>query len=189
MTRLMIVVGSVRPGCMGRRIADQVRQLAVANTALEIDFVDLAELALPFMDEPDHPALARYVNPHTIAWSQRVDAADAFLFTTPEYNHSYSPALKNALDYLHWEWFRKPVGIVSYGGISSGTRGAVSLAPVLLTLGLIVARGNLHLPFPADHLSDDGAFELTAIQRDELLRLLEQLAAMVPAATALRAVR
>lgn len=185
----MIVVGSVRPGRVGLRIADCVRQVAASNTDLEIDLVDLAELALPFVDEPGHPAAGRYVNPHTIAWSERVDAADAFVFTTPEYNHSHSPALKNAIDYLYWEWFRKPVGIVSYGGISSGTRGAVSLAPVLVTLGLIVARGNLHLPFPADHLSDHGDYELTEIQRDELLQLLKQLGAMVPAATALRAVR
>ena len=132
MTRLMIIVGSVRPGRVGLPIAEWVRDRAVEHGGFDVDFVDLLELGLPFMDEPNHPRLRQYTKPHTIAWSERVNAADAFLFVTPEYNYSSSPALKNAIDFLNQEWWRKPVGFVSYGGVSSGTRGVVALLPVLL---------------------------------------------------------
>src|SRR4051812_3483218 len=107
--RLMIIVGSVRPGRIGLPIARWVESVARDRDGVEIDLVDLAELALPFMDEPHHPRLRQYTQPHTIAWSARVAAADAVILVTPEYNHSYAPAVKNALDYLHSEWWRKPV--------------------------------------------------------------------------------
>jgi len=147
MSSLMIVVGSVRPGRIGLPIARWVEQRAVEHGGFDIDFVDLAELDLPFMDEPNHPRLREYTHQHTLDWSARVDAADAFVFVTPEYNHSYSPALKNALDYLSQEWWRKPVGFVSYGGISSGTRGVTALEPVVIGLGLVRAGAAVELPF------------------------------------------
>src|SRR4051812_24681437 len=102
--RLMIIVGSVRPGRVALPVAEWVRSAVAADERFEIDWVDLKELALPFMDEPSHPAKRQYTFEHTIAWSERVDAADAFVFVAPEYNHSYSPVLKNALDYLSQEW-------------------------------------------------------------------------------------
>jgi len=83
MTKLMIVVASVRPGRVGLPIAKWVDEVAQANGDFEIDFADLAEINLPFMDEPGHPAARQYTKPHTIAWSERVDAADAFIFVTP----------------------------------------------------------------------------------------------------------
>ena len=87
---------------------------------------DLLELGLPFMDEPQHPSKRMYSKPHTLAWSERVDATDAFVFVTPEYNHSYAPAIKNAIDFLFHEWWRKPWISVAYGGESSGTPGAAT---------------------------------------------------------------
>lgn len=79
----MMIVGSVRPGRVGLPIAHWVRQRAEGTGLFDIDFVDLAELDLPFMDEPNHPRLRPYTRPHTFAWSARVDSADAFLFVTP----------------------------------------------------------------------------------------------------------
>ena len=84
MPKLMIVVGSVREGRIGLRIAEWVKRAAEADGRFDIDFADLAEIALPFMDEPNHPRMRQYTKPHTIAWSERVDAADAFLFVFPE---------------------------------------------------------------------------------------------------------
>jgi len=157
-TRLMIIVGSVRPGRIGLPIANWAREHAEADGGFEIDFVDLAELGLPFMDEPKHPRLQEYTQPHTIAWSERVAAADAFLFVTPEYNHSYSPALKNAIDYLNVEWWRKPLGFVSYGGVSAGTRGVVALTTVTSGLGLVKIGANVELNFAGQHIVD-GVFQ------------------------------
>lgn len=96
MTKLMIILGSVREGRIGGPIAEWVKAAADADDRYEVDFVDLAELDLPFMDEPNHPRLKNYVKDHTKAWSARVEAADGFLFVFPEYNYSYSPAIKNA---------------------------------------------------------------------------------------------
>src|SRR5215210_7708343 len=126
MTRVMVIAGSVRPGRMALPIARWVERELEALEDVEVDLVDLGELALPLMDEPHHPRLREYTKPHTRAWSERVEAADGFVLVSPEYNHSYSPALKNALDYLSQEWTRKPVAFVSYGGVSAGTRGVTA---------------------------------------------------------------
>ncbi|MEO6533765.1 MAG: NAD(P)H-dependent oxidoreductase [Pseudolysinimonas sp.] len=175
-TRLMIIVGSVRPGRIGLPIATWARERAEAHGGFEVDFVDLAELNLPFMDEPNHPSLHQYTKPHTIAWGERVAAADAFLFVTPEYNHSYSPALKNAYDFLNKEWWRKPLGYVSYGGVSGGTRGVVALDQVVSPNGMIKVGANVELPFAKMQLVD-GVFQpdekASAILEKELGELRE----------------
>lgn len=174
MTTLMIVVGSVRPTRVGLPVAQWARALAEADGRFEIDFVDLAELALPFMDEPAHPSKRQYTKPHTIAWSERVDAADAFLFVAPEYNHSYSPVLKNALDFLSQEWRRKPVGFVNYGGVSAGSRGVAALDPVLVTVGLVKVGANVDVNAIAQHIVD-GVFVPEEKHVVNLGRVLDEL--------------
>jgi NAD(P)H-dependent FMN reductase len=175
-TRLMIIVGSVRPGRIGLPIATWVRERAEAHGGFDVDFVDLAELNLPFMDEPNHPSLHQYTKPHTIAWGERVAAADAFLFVTPEYNHSYAPALKNAIDFLNSEWWRKPLWFVSYGGVSGGTRGVVALTTSTSGLGLVKIGANVELNFAKAQVVD-GVFQPgdkeRAILEKELGELLE----------------
>jgi NAD(P)H-dependent FMN reductase len=150
----MIVVGSVRPGRIGLPIAEWVKSRVEELTDFEVDFADLAEIALPFMDEPNHPVKREYTKPHTIAWSERVEAADAFIFVTPEYNHSFSPALKNAIDFLNKEWWRKPYGVVSYGGLSGGSRGVAALEPVINPLGLIRTGAFVELAFGGKQIVD-----------------------------------
>jgi NAD(P)H-dependent FMN reductase len=153
----MIVVGSVRPGRIGLPIAEWVKSRVEEVTDFEVDFADLAEIALPFMDEPIHPVKQQYTKQHTIDWSARVAAADAFIFVTPEYNHSFSPALKNAIDFLNAEWWRKPYGVVSYGGLSGGSRGVAALEPVINPLGLIRTGAFVELAFASAQITD-GAF-------------------------------
>lgn len=180
-TRLMIIVGSVRPGRVGLPIAQWAKERAEANAELDIDFVDLAVLALPFMNEPNHPIMQKYTHEHTIAWASRVAAADAFLFVTPEYNHSYSPALKNAIDYLNKEWWRKPLGFVSYGGVSGGTRGVVALDQVIAPLGMLKVGANVELPFGGKQVVDGvflpGEKEAAILEKElgELIELAELL--------------
>jgi len=181
----MIIVGSVRPGRAGLPVAEWVKREAEAVDGLTVDFVDLAELALPFMDEPNHPAKRAYTQPHTLAWSERVDAADAFIFVTPEYNHSYSPVLKNAIDFLSQEWWRKPVGFVSYGGVSAGSRGVASIEPVLTTVGLVKTGANVEIPFIGTRLTD-GVF--TPVEKESAI-LDKVLAELVTLADALKPLR
>ena len=183
--KLMIVVGSVRPGRAGLPVAEWARGVAEAEGRFEIDFADLAEIAPPFMDEPNHPSKRQYTQPHTFAWSERVDAADAFLFVTPEYNHSYSPVLKNAVDYLGQEWWRKPVGFVSYGGVAAGSRGVAAFEPVLTTLGLVKTGANVEIPFIGTMVAD-GVFTPTDKETAILHKVLAELELLGGALTGLR---
>jgi NAD(P)H-dependent FMN reductase len=176
----MIVVSSVRPGRIGLPIAQWVREQVEAHTDWEVDWADLAEIALPFMDEPNHPVLHQYTRPHTIAWGERVEAADAIILVTPEYNHSYSPVLKNALDYLSREWWRKPVGFVSYGGVSAGTRGVTALGPVLQGLGMVRTGANVELPFAKLQIAD-GVFTPNEKESAIILKQFAELEGLIPA--------
>jgi len=168
----MIIVGSVRPGRIGLSIGEWVRQATEGDW--EVDLVDLVQLGLPFMDEPNHPSKREYTKQHTLDWSARVDAADAIILVTPEYNHSFSPALKNAIDFLSQEWWRKPVGFVSYGGVSGGTRGVTALEPVIVGVGMVRAGAGVEIPFAGRQVID-GEFvpseKETAILRNQLAEL------------------
>jgi NAD(P)H-dependent FMN reductase len=170
----MIVVGSVRPGRVGLPIAEWVKAEAEKSGRFEVDFADLAEIALPFMDEPNHPVLRQYTKQHTLDWSARVEAAEAFIFVTPEYNYSYSPALKNALDFLNKEWWRKPLGFVSYGGVSSGTRGVAAMMAVTSALGLVRVGANVELPFGGKQIVD-GVFQPGEKESAIILKELDEL--------------
>jgi len=187
MTRLMIIVGSVREGRIGLPIAQWVRREAETDGRFDIDWADLKEIALPLMDEPNHPRLRQYTKDHTKAWSARVDAADAFILVQPEYNYSYAPGLKNALDYLHQEWRRKPVGTVSYGGISGGTRGVVALRPVQQALGLVPTSANVELAWAAQQLDDEGEFQPRESNERMLRTQFDELVALDAALRPLRA--
>jgi NAD(P)H-dependent FMN reductase len=158
MPNLMVVIASTRPGRVGLPVGLWVHRRAVDHGAFDVDLVDLAELALPFMDETNHPRLRRYEHEHTRRWSARVAAADAFLFVTPEYNHGYNAPLKNAIDYLHYEWEHKPVGFVSYGGIAAGTRAVQQLKPVVAVLKMTPVPEAVHIPFVQQFLDQDRSF-------------------------------
>lgn len=184
--RLLVIIGSVRPGRVGLPVGRWVAERITAeHPEVEVDLADLAEIALPFMDEPKHPRLREYAHEHTRAWSERVDAAEAVVFVTPEYDHGYAPALKNAIDYLVEEWAYKPYGFVSYGGVSAGTRAAASLASVLAMLGMLRARAAVEIGFPGSRVSD-GAFAASENEDSRLDALVGELLRLAPALATLR---
>ncbi|MFL1378230.1 NADPH-dependent FMN reductase [Nocardiopsis protaetiae] len=139
MPRLMVLSASTRPTSPGPSIASWVSERALRDGVFTPFTVDLAELALPFLDEPGSPSQDAPVHPHTKAWSAVVDSADAFVFVMPEYNHSFTAPLKNAVDFLFHEWRRKPVGFVGYGMSSRGMRAVEAFQPVAAALGLVPA--------------------------------------------------
>ncbi|HEY4025281.1 MAG TPA: NAD(P)H-dependent oxidoreductase [Candidatus Dormibacteraeota bacterium] len=158
MPNLMVVIASTRPGRVGLPVGRWIHQRALDHGAFDVDLVDLAELALPFMDEPHHPRLRRYQHEHTKRWSARVARAGAFVFVTPEYNHGYNAPLKNAIDYLIHEWEHKPVGFVSYGGVAAGTRAVQQLKPVLSSLKMTPVIEAVYIPFVQQFLDHDRRF-------------------------------
>jgi NAD(P)H-dependent FMN reductase len=180
--KLMIVIASTRPGRVGLPVGEWFAERARAHAGFELELVDLAELDLPFMDEPNHPRFHKYTHQHTKDWSAQVQAADAFVFVMPEYNYGFNAPLKNAIDYLHVEWQYKPVGFVSYGGISAGTRAVQMLKQVVTTLKMTPVFEAVSIPFVAQFLDDDGELQANetienaaTAMLDELVRVSETL--------------
>lgn len=170
----LLIVASTRPGRVGLPVAQWLTARAEAHGGFELDVADLAELDLPLMDEPNHPRLQRYEHDHTKVWSARVTDADAVVFVMPEYNHSYTAPLKNAIDYLHNEWKHKPVGLVTYGGVSAGTRAATQLKPVLAALKMAVA-GEVPIPFVSRFVDEDGVVQPNEAMNDGADAMLDEL--------------
>jgi NAD(P)H-dependent FMN reductase len=186
MPRLSIIIGSTRPGRAGLPIADWFADRARGHGGFEVDVVDLAELNLPMLDEPNHPRLRQYTHQHTKDWSARVAGSDAFVIVTPEYNHGYSPAVKNAIDYLHHEWHYKPVGFVSYGGVAAGTRAMQQLKQVVTALRMLPLTDAVNIPFHTQFLDDDGRVQANEVMEQAADVMLDEL---VRVAAALRPLR
>lgn len=115
--KLQTIIASTRPGRLSPAIARWFHDYATNHSDFDTELVDLADFDLPVYDEPIHPFKQQYEHEHTKRWSQSVAAADAYVFVAPEYNHSPSPALVNAMDFVYREWNYKPCGFVSYGGV------------------------------------------------------------------------
>jgi NAD(P)H-dependent FMN reductase len=186
MPTLQVIIASTRPGRVGEPVADWFARRAREHGAFAIDVVDLAELDLPLMDEPNHPRLRRYEHGHTKDWSARVGAADAFAFVTPEYNHSYTAPLKNAVDFLHQEWAYKPVGFVSYGGIAAGTRAVQALKPVLLALKMTPVVEAVNVPFVRQFIDEEERFVPNEVLEQAADAMLDELIRLDGALRALR---
>jgi NAD(P)H-dependent FMN reductase len=130
MLKIGIIVGSTRPGRHADAVAQWVKDVADLRGDAEYEIVDLADFPLPHLDEALPAAMQQYANAHTKQWSAKIAEFDGYVFVTPEYNHSTSGVLKNAIDYLNVEWNNKAAGIVSYGSVG-GARAAEHLRLIL----------------------------------------------------------
>lgn len=124
--RIAIVIGSTRPSRISAGIAEWARDALAAESALDYELLDLADVDLPVLDEPRMAALGQYEHAHTRAWSERVLGFDGFLFLFPQYNWGYPAVLKNAIDFLYSEWRGRPASVFTFG-----TRGGVMAADQL----------------------------------------------------------
>ncbi|HEX6973022.1 MAG TPA: NAD(P)H-dependent oxidoreductase [Vicinamibacterales bacterium] len=147
MPNLGVVIASVRERRAGAAVADWFVALARRHAGFQVDVLDLQTVGLPVLEEPEHPRLRKYRSEKTKSWSARVAAMDAFVFVTPEYNYSSPPALVNALDHLYVEWNYKPVGFVSYGGISGGLRGVQMTKQIVTSFKMVPMTEQVALPF------------------------------------------
>src|SRR5690349_23097177 len=151
MTRIGVILGSTRPGRRGEQVARWVMDQARSRSDAEFELIDLADYPLPHLDEPLPPNMGQYQNPHTQEWAATIGRFDGFVFVTPEYNHSTSGVLKNAIDYLYAEWNNKAMGVVSYGA-TGGTRAAEHLRLIAGELQMADVRTNVALSLFADFL-------------------------------------
>lgn len=134
MPTLLIIHGTTRPSRSGILVSRALESLAKETTTFDVEFADLKDINLPFLDELDHPRSGNYEHPHTRAWAATVARADAIVWATPQYNGSFSAPLKNAIDYLAAEWEGKPLGIIAWGYSNGGLDAARALTPVAASL-------------------------------------------------------
>ena len=149
MPKIAIILGSTRPGRNGEAVAKWVLDIAKQRSDAEFELVDIADYKLPHLDEAIPPSAGQYTQPHTLAWAEKIAEFDGFVFVTPEYNHSTSGALKNAIDFLFAEWNNKAAGFVSYGAVG-GARAVEHLRLVMGELKVADVRNQVTLSLITD---------------------------------------
>ncbi|WP_114854878.1 NADPH-dependent FMN reductase [Brachybacterium sp. YJGR34] len=177
MTRLGILLTSARPNRVGVHVSQWVHD--AAPEGVEVDLIDLGELALPAFDEPHAPKAGQpRTTPHAEAWAQRIAALDALVILTPQYNGSYPGALKNAIDFLYAEWEGLPTLLIGYGW---GAAGEVlpPLEALMRRVGADVV-DTIGLGFRED-LSVEGELCVQQPKAEQLQHAIERFTAEVPA--------
>jgi NAD(P)H-dependent FMN reductase len=187
MPKLYVVAVSTRPGRAGLPLSQWIFERAKAHGAFEVELIDLKDENLPMFDEPRHPRLRQYEHEHTKRWSAKIEAADAFVFVTPEYNHGAPPSLINALDYLVHEWAHKPVGFVSYGGPAGGTRAVQMVKPMLVALKMVVLLESVMAARFTEQIDDQGVFRAAEQQEAGAKAMFDALAKWTRALAVMRA--
>ncbi len=182
--KIGIIVGSTRPGRSADVVAHWVHDVATLRDDATFEVLDLADFGLPMLDEPMPPMSGVVTQEHTRAWAAAIRACDGFVFVTPEYNHSMSGALKNAIDFLYSEWNDKACGFVSYG-VDGGLRAVEHLRLIAAELKLADVRSQVGLSRFTDLV--DGAVEVDPRIRERLSTMLGEVIAWSSALSHLRA--
>lgn len=155
---LAVIVGSVREGRFGPVVSGWFAEEARQYGEFEVDVIDLAEaehelpIAFPEFGAPLPPTVQAV---HS-GLSRRLEAADAFVIVTPEYNHSFPAPLKNTIDWFRDEWRAKPAGFVSYGGMAGGQRAVEQLRQVFAELHAVTVRETLSFHMAWQRFDEDG---------------------------------
>jgi NAD(P)H-dependent FMN reductase len=151
---IVVIIGSVREGRFGPTVAEWF--VSQVEGPFTVEVIDLAEVALPlnlpsYGGEPsaETAAVLAEVTP-------RLEAADAFVVVTPEYNHSFPASLKNLIDWHVTQWQAKPVGLVSYGGLSGGRHAVEHLRHVFAELHAMTLRDTISIAAYYEQFGEDG---------------------------------
>jgi len=145
MPRIAVIIGSTRQTRFADYPAAWVAAHLAATDGVEVDVIDLRDFALPDFDGPPpavHPR--EYGLPEVARLGGRLDAADGFIVLTPEYNHGYPAALKNAMDHTFVEWVRKPIAFVGWGNVG-GSRAIEQLRQVAVEFEMAPVRHAVHV--------------------------------------------
>ncbi|GAA3653723.1 NAD(P)H-dependent oxidoreductase [Nonomuraea antimicrobica] len=185
MAKVGIILGSTRPGRNGEAVARWVHELAAKRGDAEYALIDLKDYDLGHLDEPKIPAMGDYAHEHTKRWAATVATLDAFVFVTPEYNHSIPGALKDAIDFLYAEWGNKAAGFVGYG-VDGAVRAVEHLRHVLAMVCVATVQQQVALSIFTD-FENATDFKPAAAHEDKLNAMLDQVLAWSSALGSLRA--
>lgn len=142
-----VIIGSTRPGRVGVDAAKWYMEKVSHVDGAQFDLVDLADYNFPLLDEPYPASMGNYINEHTQKWAKVIDAYDAYVWVTPEYNHAAPASLTNAISFLFKEWNKKPVAMVSYGSMG-GVRAAEHLRAIAGELQMADIRAQVAIRNP-----------------------------------------
>lgn len=184
MVKLAVVVGSTRPGRVGESVARWVHELAGQRSDAEFELVDIKDFDLPLLDEPVPPSQGKYSKEHTKKWAAKVASFDGYVFVTPEYNHSTSAALKNAVDFLYAEWNNKAAGFVAYGS-AGGVRAVEHLRLIMAEVQVATVRNQVALSLFTD-FENYTTFKPAERHEKSVGQMLDQLVAWAGALKTLR---
>ncbi|HSE61529.1 MAG TPA: NAD(P)H-dependent oxidoreductase [Candidatus Saccharimonadales bacterium] len=174
MQKILVITGSTRPNRKSLAVAEWFLEAAKSHKDdFEFELIDLAEVNLPFLDEPMPPMMGQYHQEHTKKWAEVIGPADGYVFISPEYNHSYSPVLKNAIDFLYAEWRHKPVGFVSYG-VAEGVRGVEHLKTVMIQVDTVPMNAQVSFSL-FNNFTEEGKVKADEHHHKQLQTLLDEL--------------
>lgn len=173
MIKIAIIIGSTRPNRKAEPVAKWIYEIATRRTDAEFELVDIKDFNLPLLDEGIPPSMGKYSKDHTKAWAAKIKSFDAFIFVTPEYNHSTSGALKNAIDFLYNEWTNKAAGFVSYGS-ANGVRAVEHLRLVMAELQIADVRAQVQLSLFTDFENFD-AFKPQPFREQSVNPMIDQV--------------
>jgi NAD(P)H-dependent FMN reductase len=154
MSKIAIIYGSSRPSKVGKTVAEWFASQVETGTN-NLDMIDLAEVNLPMLAEPMPPMMGQYSLESTKQWAKRIENYDGFIFVVAEYNHGYTPILKNAIDHLYAEWGGKNAAIISYGAGPTSHAGA-QLKQVLEHIKLKLSDKTFHVSPSHEAISQTG---------------------------------
>lgn len=182
--RIGVITGSTRPGRVNEAVARWVHEKAQERGDAEYEFVDIAAFGLPLLDEAIPPSMGKYEKEHTKVWAAKIASLDGFVFVTPEYNHSTSGALKNALDFIYAEWNNKAAAFVSYGS-AGGVRAVEHLRGIMAELQIADVRGQVALSL-FDDFENFSTFRPREVHASAFKTMLDQLLGWAGAMKGLR---
>ena len=184
MLKVGIIIGSTRPGRKSEAVARWLLEIAQKRGDAKYELIDIESFDLPLLDEPVLPSMGQYSKEHTKRWSEKIASLDAFVFVTPEYNHSTSGALKNALDFLYHEWTNKAAAFVGYGSVG-GTRAVEHLRGIAGELQIADVRGQVALSLFED-FENFTSFKPRDVHAASVKTMLDQLVGWAGALKAYR---
>jgi NAD(P)H-dependent FMN reductase len=161
MSKLNIIIGSTRPTRSADLVAPWVIARAGSHGQFDVEVLDLRDWPLPMFAEHAGTIGDRndptYSEPIVKRWNAAMKAADAFVFVTPEYNHSVPGVLKNALDnvFVSYALRNKPSAMISYStGIAAGVRAIEHLAHMIIEGDGVPLRSTVIIPFVGQAFDD-----------------------------------
>lgn len=183
--KIGIIIGSIRPGRVAEQVAKWVYDIAQQRGDADYELVDIADYNLPIYDEPVPPSMStEYAKDHTKKWSEKIASLDGFIFCTPEYNRATSGALKNAIDFLYYEWNNKAAAFVGWGSFL-GARAVENLRIIMGELQVADVRAQVGLSLFTD-FENFSVFKPGEHHTDSVNAMLDQLNAWASALKPLR---